>query len=190
MIVYLHGFASQGTTQKSISLRERFGESTIFSPDLPMDPLQVKKIIDDVVSTLTPNEQLLFVGTSLGGFYANYFSQKYKVPCVLVNPSIKPFQTLKKALGRNTNYATKAEFMVTAAHLDELETMYKFSSANTDPTLANVFVAKDDDVIPYTESVKAFTDKAASISIFEDGGHRFNDKWDAVLDFIDTIYKK
>lgn len=190
MIVYLHGFASQGTTEKSISLRERVKDSTVFSPDLPMDPLQVKKIIDELVSNLAPDEPLLFVGTSLGGFYANYFSQKYKVSCVLVNPSIKPFQTLKKALGRNTNYATQAEFMVTTEHLDELETMYKFSSANTDPTLANVFVAKDDQVIPYSESVEAFTNKSASILVFEDGGHRFTDKWNVVLDFIDTLYKK
>ena len=75
MIVYLHGFASSGVSDKVTALKERFGDDKVIAPDLPFDPDEVVSLVYDVVRNFMknrkPDEKLVFVGTSLGAFYAN-----------------------------------------------------------------------------------------------------------------------
>jgi hypothetical protein len=47
-------------------------------------------------------------------------------------------------------------------------------------------VAKDDDIIRYQETLAALPD-AHLLSIWPDGGHRFNMHWDKVVTYIQNI---
>jgi predicted esterase YcpF (UPF0227 family) len=49
-----------------------------------------------------------------------------------------------------------------------------------------VFLAKDDDVIDYKDSLSYFKHNN-SMTITEDGGHRYNQYWDNVIDKIEDI---
>jgi hypothetical protein len=192
MIVYLHGFASTGVSPKVDALRERFGSDQVVSPDLPFDPLEVKNLIDDLVdkfiATRKQDEKLIFVGTSLGAFYANFFGNLYDCPVVLVNPSAYPNETLSTRLGSNRNYVTGDEFFVSLAHLEDLEKMRKHLEDNYSGQLISLFLAKDDDVIPYELSLSAFK-FPSFLKVTEDGGHRFNKYWDLVVDRVEEIFK-
>lgn len=186
MIIYLHGFASSGNSNKATMLRERFGASNVATPDLPFDPKQVysmvHKIVVDSVKTIdTFSSPIVFIGTSLGAFYANYFSHLYDCHAILVNPSVTPSETLKNRLGPNKNYATGEEFFVSLAHLTELEEMKKYIKDNYIGGLINLFLAKDDDVIPYEAALEAFK-FPKSVYVSENGGHRFDMHWNKVLD--------
>lgn len=183
MIVYLHGFASTGVSDKVDSLRSRYGDQVV-SPDLPFDPDEVCVLVKDIVYNYfrnrKDNEKLIFVGTSLGAFYANYFGHFYDCPVVLVNPSVYPNESLKSKLGVNRNYVTKEEFFVSLAHLETLESMRHYVNENYSGYLVNLFLAKDDDVIPYDIALQAYT-YPASLTVTDDGGHRYNKHWDLVL---------
>ena len=48
----------------------------------------------------------LFIGSSLGGFYASYFAEKFDSKAVLINPASNPYLGMKMYLGKNTNYST------------------------------------------------------------------------------------
>ena len=149
-IIYLHGFGSAGASPKVDALKAAFGAENVFAPDLPFDPNQVITIVKDIIharylQTNWKNDKLIFVGTSLGGFYANYFGQLYDCPAVLVNPSTMPDKTLLDRVGVNKNHMSNEEFMVTLAHLDVLTEMRNRVDALHDGTLVNLFVAKDDD---------------------------------------------
>jgi predicted esterase YcpF (UPF0227 family) len=190
MIVYLHGFASTGSSPKVNALRERFGSDKVMSPDLPFNPFEVHKLINslvqDFLSKRKEGEKLVFVGTSLGAFYSNFFGHLYDCPVVLVNPSVYPNETLASRLGSNRNYVTGEEFFVSLAHLEDLDQMRKYLEANYTGSLVNLFLAKDDDVIPYDVALEAYK-YPAFVKVTEDGGHRFNDYWDLVVDRVEEI---
>jgi len=191
-IVYLHGFASSGSSPKVDALRERFGTDSVVAPDLPFDPILVRKLILDLVlkylKTRSENDKLVFVGTSLGAFYANYFGHLYDCPIVLVNPSGKPSETLKAKLGPNVNYATGEEFMVSLAHLDELENMRKYVADNYSGSLVSLFLARDDEVIPFESMMESFPYSSKTV-VTDDGGHRFTKHWNLVVDRVAEILK-
>jgi predicted esterase YcpF (UPF0227 family) len=190
MIVYLHGFASSGSSPKVDALRDRFGTDSVVAPDLPFDPALVWQLGFDLVNrfvkTRTANEKLIFVGTSLGAFYASYFGHVYDCPIVLVNPSGKPSETLKAKLGTHVNYVTGDEFMVSLAHLDELAAMRKYVENNYSGSLVSLFAARDDEVIPFESMIESFPYTSKTV-VMDDGGHRFTKHWDLVVDRVAEI---
>jgi predicted esterase YcpF (UPF0227 family) len=191
MIVYLHGFASSGASDKVTALKERFGDDKVIAPDLPFDPDEVFSLMHNIVhnfmKTRGPDEKLVFVGTSLGAFYANHFGHLYDSCAVLVNPSVTPSETLKEKLGPNKNYHTGEEFLVSLAHLDKLDDMREYVRRIYEPSLISLFVAKDDEVIPYESMLEGFP--YATTAILENGGHRFTEHWDLVVDRVESLLK-
>ena len=193
MIIYLHGFASTGSSPKVDALRERFGTNKVISPDLPFNPFEVHKLVNKLVKEFLANrkegEKLIFVGTSLGAFYANFFGHLYDCPVVLVNPSVYPNELLAARLGSNKNYVTGDEFFVSLAHLADLEQMCEYIDENYSGRLVNLFVAKDDDVIPYDVALASYK-FPAFVKVTEDGGHRFTDHWDLVVNQVEKLLSK
>jgi predicted esterase YcpF (UPF0227 family) len=106
---------------------------------------------------------------------------------VLVNPSSTPSETLKEKLGPNKNYYTGEEFLVSIAHLDKLDSMRKHVREIYSPSLVSLFVAKDDEVIPYESMLEGFP--YATTVILENGGHRFTEHWDLVVDRVESLLK-
>lgn len=192
MIVYLHGFASTGSSPKVDALRERFGADQVVSPDLPFNPFEVHKLVNKLVKDFLANrkqgEKLIFVGTSLGAFYSNFFGHLYDCPVVLVNPSVYPNESLKARLGSFKNYVTGEEFLVSIAHLKDLEQMREYIDENYSGRLVNLFVAKDDEVIPYDVALAAYK-FPAFVKVTEDGGHRFSEHWNMVVDRVEELLK-
>lgn len=193
MIVYLHGFASTGTSSKVDLLRQRFSDDSVVAPDLPFDPVEVVELVESIfakfIATRKPKEKLIFVGTSLGAFYANYFGQIYDCPIVLVNPSTNPSESLKSRLGTNTNYVTGEEFLVSLAHLDKLSSMRRQVAEIYSGALVSLFVASDDEVIPYESMLAQYTYTKKTF-VMDDGGHRFSKHWPLVVDYIDELLKE
>lgn len=189
MIIYLHGFGSVGSSAKVDRLKEVFGEEKVIAPDLPMDPKEVSRIVFDLVTDFWRSknpERLVFVGTSLGGFYATYFGLLYDCPAVVVNPSTNPSRSLRDRLGPNKNFSTNEEFMVTIAHLDDLSVMREYIKENYQAALLNVFAAKDDEVVPYESVLEAYPYSAFEC-VTETGGHRFTEHWELVVNRLKAL---
>lgn len=180
-IVYLHGFASSGTSKKSQLLKEVFGDSAVFAPDLPFDPDQVIEVVDSIVSKVT-NYPLIFVGTSLGGFWANYFAQKYDAIGVLVNPSSRPDVTMSEKVGTTVlHYQTSEPIVITDNHIEKF-TMYRLEAQNLqNGNLIHLFLAKDDDVLDMKVALKDFK-YFKTCTITPTGGHRFESEWSLVVE--------
>lgn len=185
MIIFFHGFASVGVSPKSDALRAAFGEDQVISPDLPSDPVAVIELITKLVHN-APKDKLVFVGTSLGGFYALYCSQLFDVPCVIVNPSIHPSITMNARLGINKNLATGAEFEITREDVMMFDHMEKVIAHDSNGALINMFLAEDDDLLDYRIAEKEipFTKRLFK---FPDGGHRFESNWNSVIDCVRDV---
>ncbi len=79
MIVYIHGFNSSPSSHKSNQLRERLAalgrESEFACPALPHWPQDAMALLEREVAGV-PAEKITLVGSSLGGFYATYLTEK------------------------------------------------------------------------------------------------------------------
>jgi predicted esterase YcpF (UPF0227 family) len=176
-IVYFHGWASIGDSEKSRSLQSTFKHHTVIVPDLPIDPIEVENLIDKSVRNC--EKPLIFVGTSLGGFYANYFAHKYNVSCFLINPSTIPSKSIANRIGLHKKYATGEEFEFKAEYLIGYNKFENSIKSLYNPELINLFLAKDDKVIDYNITLGNITD--CKVRIMDDGGHRFEKHWNLVI---------
>jgi predicted esterase YcpF (UPF0227 family) len=184
-IINLHGFGSAGDSPKSRALKDVFGENAVISPDLPIDPDDVIAMVGNFVHE-SKRYPIVFVGTSLGGFYANYFAQRYDAPCVLINPCTQPSKTLVARLGKNKNYLTGQEFEITERHLTTFAAM-EHAIEDKNGALISLFLSEDDAVLDPAIALQYFPFTKTKV-VTKDGGHRFEKYWDTVIDHIKTIY--
>jgi uncharacterized protein len=182
-IIYLHGLASVGLGPKTQALAYAFGDRNVIYPDLPLSPNKTIKLVDDIVKGR--DDRFIFVGTSMGGFWANYFAHKYACSrAVLINPLTNPVESFMDRRGTIVkNYVTAEETLFTQEIMDEFSVAENVLLSKFNPKLIDVFLAKDDDVIDYQHTLKALNG-ARSTTVLGTGGHRFEEPWPKVIKFI------
>ena len=87
-IMYIHGFASSGSSGTVMSLRRHFPDQRVVAPDLPIDPIEALELLHKTVEEEKPD---IIIGTSMGGMYAQ---QMWGIPRIVVNPSFEMSRTL------------------------------------------------------------------------------------------------
>lgn len=156
-IVYLHGFRSSPASVKAVQFRDavaRLPEALrpqLHVPDLAFSPAAAVSGVAAWVEIHAQPASLTFIGSSLGGYYATYLTERFGARAVLINPSIRPFASLQAWRGVQTNMHTGAEFEVTSAHFDELTALRV--AAITRPQRYFLLVESGDDVLDYREAV-------------------------------------
>ena len=96
-VLYIHGFASAGSTGSATQLRNHFYPKgvQVLSPDVPVEPLRAIAFLHDYVQEHKPN---LIVATSMGAMYAE---QLHGIRRILVNPSFHMARLLTfRGMGR------------------------------------------------------------------------------------------
>ncbi len=175
-VIYLHGYGSTGESSKTQLLRKELGDDVVVAPTLPADPNEIERIVNNIVRT-NKSYPLVFVGTSLGGFWANYFAQKWDARCVIVNPVVLGSVVIQKYIDNPIpNYTTGEQIVLLPAYVTEYEKREKYLSENTNGSLINMFIAKDDNLVNPLAVIKHIP-YVASCVIKTDGGHRFEKHW-------------
>lgn len=187
LVLYLHGYGSTGEGSKSQAFKNAFGNDHVSAPDLPINPIEVEKIINNIVRK-NKDYPLIFVGTSLGGFWANYFSTKWDAPCILVNPATRPSISLRKYLGRSIGKYTGKELNVTEEDLLEYAKREEYLKANPNDNNISMFIANDDSVISPEETLKNLPN-SSYLNVKDTGGHRFEEDWGDVVERVKEILK-
>ncbi|WP_456393508.1 YqiA/YcfP family alpha/beta fold hydrolase [Nitratifractor sp.] len=167
MILYIHGFASSGLGAKARAVREYFGDEALapslsYVPDLAVDTLE------QIVGQARRREEPLgLIGSSLGGYYALWLSQRYELPAVLINPSLRPWETLAAHTGTGTNYYDGARFEWTPEHVESLK-KYRCSHQGDRCLL---MLQTGDEVLDYRVALEALPE--AQTLVVEGGDHSF-----------------
>jgi predicted esterase YcpF (UPF0227 family) len=155
-IVYLHGFRSSPASAKAGQLRaavaalDAASRPALFVPELPHRPALALAAIDRIAAG-RDRARLCFVGSSLGGFYAIVAAERHGARAVLVNPAIRPDESLAAYAGIQTNLYTGAAFEVTADHFAELRAMRV--ARITRPDRVFLLVETGDELLDYREAV-------------------------------------
>ena len=164
MILYIHGFASCGDSNKTKLLREKF--QGVLCPDVPVDPDEAIAFLQKIVIA---NNISLIIGSSLGGYYAAHLAQKLDVKAVLLNPSTQPFLTLAPYVGTNEFFCSGETFEWTKEHIAKLMTYAISKNSIKVPVL--VLLQKGDEVLDYTQAATVYENY--EVVIQEGGNHRF-----------------
>jgi len=188
MILYLHGFNSSPDSLKANQLKHHLvdlGRSQEFlCPRLPWRFSEAATLIDTALLNLA-GQPICLIGSSLGGFYATYFAEKYQLPAILVNPAVKPYRNFTKHLGPQRNFYTNEEYLLEASHVDELLALD--IPHITRPERYLLLTQTGDEVLDYQEGVEKFT--GSEQVVVEGGDHAFRDfclYFKQIIAFADT----
>lgn len=129
-LLLLHGFNSApGAKKEAIAqwlqskhLDHSFG---LIAPELPISPTKAISDIEDIIKLV--QGKVYVIGTSLGGFYANYIRAKNpdsKCAVHAINPSWEPSKTLLRVANTKvTNYKTGAISFFSESYITDLAEM-------------------------------------------------------------------
>ena len=156
-ILYIHGYDGTPQGEKYAMLRQCYPKAEILAPPHDSIPKNVYQLLDGIASGLDAHNDVI-IGSSLGGFWANYFSLRYGLRAVLLNPLVSPAKRLSH-LG--------CSFAV------DYESFEKQDDSRQRPP-GIVLLAEDDEVLPYREAFEHFSG-VCDMRVMETGGHRMND---------------
>jgi len=161
-IILLHGFNS-GPGQKAEEINAYLKEYhldadyELIAPQLSHEP---KEAIDEINRLIEEHQagSIFVVGTSLGGFYTNYFRAKFRDERVVahaINPSWRPTQTLLPAKDTvQENFKTGEKWIFTSEYMDQLEEFEHFVLTNLKNYKGNryaIHLATEDELLNFDE---------------------------------------
>ena len=175
-LMYVHGFASSGSSGTVMTLRRYMAGWRVVAPDLPVDPFDALELLRRMVNEEQPD---IVVGTSMGGMYTQ---QLWGVPRIVVNPSFEMSRSLLFGkMGRN-KYMSKrqdgaTEFRIDKSVVERFKEMEKhqFDGINEDEKLLvmGLFGDKDPVVHFYPLMAELYGEERCR---WFNGEHRLNDK--------------
>lgn len=111
-IYYLHGFLSSAMSGKAQALKQLFQDEFAEKVEFRIisyphaSPKTSTKVIKASSKNNKNSPPVLWIGSSLGGYYAQYFANKQRNDYVMINPSLNPFDLLEDYLGSHLNKNT------------------------------------------------------------------------------------
>src|SRR5690606_14316986 len=132
MILYLHGFRSSPKSYKAALMAQAMQERGLANrwvcPQLPASPQRAlalcNHLIEQAVQTgLSPAQDLVVAGSSLGGYNATCLAEYGKCRAIVMNPVVYAARDLATQVGEHTMYHSDAPLVFLPEHVDELADM-------------------------------------------------------------------
>jgi hypothetical protein len=114
---------------------------------------------------------VLVIGTSLGGFWARWMANQFKVRSIMINPSLHPDKTL--SAGTYLTYEDPPKLITVSRENLESFNRYKINKNESNAGSAHVWVALDDEVLDAHNTIEELQGQY-QITKFKTGGHRFS----------------
>ena len=188
MILYLHGFRSSPKSFKAKKMGEYMAAmgraSEYICPQLPASPLAAIQLLEGLIEANAMHE-ITLIGSSLGGYYATYLTEKFGCKAVLLNPAVQPPRELAKYVGVTTEYHTDAVFEFKAEYVEQLQAYAIETVLRTE----NYFLlaATGDELLDWREMVAHYpTSKQIVIPGSDHGMADFTDYLDQIMAFSDA----
>lgn len=171
LVFYFHGYGSNPASDKVERLKQSFENVYAFRIDI--DPSLSLPFLEEEIDNVLLDHmnnckmKVVFVGTSLGAWYASELGARYGIHTVCINPAFDPATSLRKYL--------------VAQDICDRYTKMEFSKFN------KYFIGTEDEVIDYTPVMDQLEECGAT---FVPANHRFNGpEFDLVIDHIKARYK-
>ncbi len=162
-VFYFHGYNSSPNSDKVRRLREVSPDT--YAYEIDVDPRISLPFLREAIRTQLNKEaeKVVFVGTSLGGWYAEKLAEEFGAKCVVINPCYSPSGILRRHGLPETILDSYADM--------KLSGTTKF------------FISSNDEVIDFSPIRNVLMER--NTSWFEGTSHRFNGpEFEAVVDYV------
>ncbi|TYK67431.1 YqiA/YcfP family alpha/beta fold hydrolase [Colwellia echini] len=191
-ILHIHGFNSSPLSFKAEQTRQflakNFPDVGFYCPQLASSPGKAIAQLEKIIEANSANTQWYFIGSSLGGYFANYLAEKYNCLAVLVNPAVKPYELLHDYLGEQVNPYTEEIYQVTEEHIQQLK-MLEQNTPTIDSKQKNnylVMLQTGDEVLNYRQAEEKY--QYCRLIVQDGGDHSFVD-FDHYLPMISLFFR-
>ncbi len=178
-LLYLHGFRSSPLSYKAQHLSEIFKNHypsvQWVCPQLPPSPKDAAELILELTPQWDPKSSAV-IGSSLGGFYANWLANQRGFRSILINPATDPARDLRRYIGHQKNWQNPNDsFYFKEQYLAELMSLYPVASHISTASKAQklLMACKGDEVLDWREMVE--THQGATQYIIEGSNHAMSD---------------
>ncbi len=178
-VLYVHGFNSSPLSLKAEQTRQylskQYPEVNFYCPQLVTTPDGAITQLEDIIHKRKNNTRWYLIGSSLGGYFASYLSEKYNLPAALVNPAVKPYELLGEYIGEQVNPYTQIVYQVTRGHIQQLKNIEQAAPSIDSKQKNNylVMVQTADEVLNYQQAVDKY--QHCLLVIQQGGDHSFID---------------
>lgn len=183
-LLYIHGFLSSPLSFKAQQTKQWLSEHrpdiNYLCPQLTPYPNECYTVLNELIENC--DGDIYLVGSSMGGFWADYFSEKHQLKAVLVNPAVEALQLMPKYVGQLLkSYHSETHYVLSEAHIAALKPFA--SHTITTPENIWLMVQTGDETLDYTAAVKRYPNCKQTI---EQGGNHSFEQFDRHLaDIID-----
>ena len=189
LLVYLHGFRSSPRSSKAVMTQEAVAALSSkdnpiewYCPQLLASPKASMEMVESHIQKSTAG-RIVVIGSSLGGFYANYLAEKYRCKALVLNPAVYAPKELAPHVGMMTAYDSDEPFDFRPEYIDELNALQVNQIRN--PEAYFLIAAKGDELLDWREMVQFYS--GAHQLVLEGSDHGiadYSDHLPKVLNFI------
>lgn len=186
-LIYIHGFNSASQDERGNILLSKSklriltdfcaqNDFRFLAPNL--DYLNVDEVIVRLIKLenqlVSNGYEVNYIGTSLGGFFAEYMAMITCTKAIMINPAINPSTTLKRYIGPCQNYANNHEYIWTQENCDAFkpyeEDLLEFPRGEVPRT---ILLDMGDELLDSSETIRKYEGKV-EFHTYEGGSHRFD----------------
>jgi len=180
MILYLHGFRSSPQSAKASLVARAIhaaGRGDDWRcPQLPPSPRRAYELANylieqQVAKGMDPQNDLVILGSSLGGYYATCLTEAWQCRAVLFNPVVYAARDLATQVGEHTMWNSDERFHFLPEYVDELAEMAAGKPAQ--PQRYYLLAAKGDEVLDWREMVDWY--QGCELRLLEGSDHGISD---------------
>lgn len=189
LVVYLHGFRSSPSSSKAVmtgeairGLSSQSNPIEWYCPQLLASPKESMDLVTRHIKN-SRADQIIVIGSSLGGFYANYLAEQYACKAVVLNPAVRAARELAPHVGMLSAYDSDEPFDFRPEYIDELKALQIENISKSERYF--LLAAKGDELLDWQE-MAAFYPGAKQL-ILEGSDHGiadYSDHLPSVLKFI------
>lgn len=171
LILYIHGWNSHRDARKALLLKDKINSSKNFQVEsitLQSHPKEAILQLSKFIEKERGERKVHLVGSSLGGYYATFLSEKYNLKSVMINPAVWAYKIFKNDMGENKNLNTNESYIIDEEWVASLKEIF-VEKPNSENYL--VLLQTGDETLNYKFSAEYYD--GSKIIIDEGGNHSF-----------------
>ena len=171
LILYIHGWNSYKDARKAVLLKNEINSSKNFEVDsitLKSHPKEAIQQLSNYIKDHKEQRKVHLIGSSLGGYYATFLSEKYNLKAAMINPAVWAYKIFKNDMGSNENLNTGEKYFIDDLWVQSLKDIFIENI-----TVKNylVLLQTGDQTLNYKFAKQYF--EGSNLIIDEGGSHSF-----------------